>query len=410
MRVSSIGGARVGQTGQSIQPSELCGNIRQALLKESAVTNKKPAEAQGCVFCGAAPNNKTKEHVIPKWLIELTGDPKLPWSLGVRFGEEDEKRRQRRFAADQFQFPACADCNLTYSRLEARAKSYVTKLLAGEPLSAQQWDDLLDWFDKVRIGLWLGMRRLNPEVLIEDDPKFHIDQRIGQKGRCVLVYRINASHKGLIMHGAGDPFFLNWPSCFALTVNDLMFVNLSNDYLLSARMGFPFPRKLEEVEDRMYASHFTAFYRTKTPLIRFSFHPAPIAVYQAVLMKVQGTDGKDKDDCVLLQYNAFIQDLLIPGSDCRSLIHSSDGVTTVACAPETLIEERTLADDVYRHGAEYLVRFFEYRDHMLDDYINSGRNPSAAPLIRSVKRFNRRAIEQIGNELEEWSPVRGLKQ
>jgi hypothetical protein len=29
--------------------------------------------AEVCVFCGERPQSKTKEHVIPKWLIEMTG-------------------------------------------------------------------------------------------------------------------------------------------------------------------------------------------------------------------------------------------------------------------------------------------------------------------------------------------------
>ncbi|QJB40178.1 hypothetical protein HF324_20870 [Chitinophaga oryzae] len=28
-----------------------------------------------CIFCGEQPQSKTKEHIIPKWLIEMTGDP-----------------------------------------------------------------------------------------------------------------------------------------------------------------------------------------------------------------------------------------------------------------------------------------------------------------------------------------------
>jgi hypothetical protein len=305
------------------------------------MTDQNFDNRQTCVFCGNPPDNKTKEHVIPKWLIELTGDPKRTWSLGVRYGEEDEAKRQRKFAADQFQFPACEDCNGAYSDLEGRAKSHVTKLIAAEPLTAQQWDELLDWFDKVRIGLWLGMRRFSQELVVMP-PKFHISQRIGRKDRCVLVYRINPDHKGLMMHGGGDPVFLNWPFCFALTVNDLIFVNVSTDYLLAARIGFPFPRKLEDVKDLTLVSDLHAFYRTKTPLIRFSFYPASIAVYQAILTEPEGMVGEGKDHYAALQDNAFIRDRLIPGSDYRSLIHTSDGVTTVACKPDTLINERDL--------------------------------------------------------------------
>jgi len=361
------------------------------------MTNQNPAQPQNCVFCGEPPDNKTKEHVIPKWLIELTGDPKRTWNLGVRFAEEEEAKRERKFAADQFQFPACEACNRAYSDREGRAKLYMAKLIAAEALTARQWDDLLDWFDKVRIGLWLGMRLFHQELVLMP-PKFRISQRIGRKDRCLLVHRINPDHEGLIMHGVGDPVFLNWPSCFGLTVNGLIFVNISSDYLLAARIGFPFPRKLVDVKDRTLVSDFDAFYRTKTPLIRFACYPASIAVYQAILMNSEEMLGEGKDEYAALQDDPFVRNLLIPGSDYRSLIHASDGVDTVACKPEALIKEQELPQDAYRHGVDYLVRFFEYREHMLRDYLESGRGRQAAAYIKTSIDFNRRAIEEMDIE------------
>ena len=38
-----------------------------------------------CVFCGKKPENKNKEHIIPQWLIKLTGDPNRKINLGVDF-------------------------------------------------------------------------------------------------------------------------------------------------------------------------------------------------------------------------------------------------------------------------------------------------------------------------------------
>jgi hypothetical protein len=84
--------------------------------------------------------------------------------------------------------------------------------------------------------------------------------------------------------------------------------------------------------------------------------------------------------------------------DYRSLIHASDGVTTVACKPDTLINERDLPQAAYRDGADHLIRFFEYREHTLRDYLDSGRGQQAAALIRTSIEFNRRAIEQIDND------------
>ena len=70
--------------------------------------------AKVCVFCGAKPNGKTKEHVVPRWLIELTGNPKREVFLGF---EKKPQAKQRRFAFDQFTFPACDACNNKYANL-----------------------------------------------------------------------------------------------------------------------------------------------------------------------------------------------------------------------------------------------------------------------------------------------------
>jgi hypothetical protein len=36
-----------------------------------------------CVFCGEKPTNKTKEHIIPEWLIELTGDINRDFTISL---------------------------------------------------------------------------------------------------------------------------------------------------------------------------------------------------------------------------------------------------------------------------------------------------------------------------------------
>ncbi len=56
---------------------------------------------------------------------------------------------------------------------------------------------------------------------------------------------------------------------------------------------------------------------------------------------------------------------------------------------ETLINERDLPQAAYRDGVDYLVRFFEYREHMLWDYLDSGRGQQAAALIRASINLNR---------------------
>jgi hypothetical protein len=66
-----------------------------------------------CVFCGERPERKTNEHVLPKWLIRLTGDPSRRAMFGLGIQGSDVKARI--FSFDAFKFPACRDCNELFS-------------------------------------------------------------------------------------------------------------------------------------------------------------------------------------------------------------------------------------------------------------------------------------------------------
>ena len=112
-----------------------------------------------CVFCGQAPKQKNREHVVPHWLLALTGDPNRKTYLGRNWSHPDLPLRVYSF--DSFAFPACESCNHLHSRLESDAKRVLTALLELSAVSGDDLGILLDWFDKVRVGLWLGLLYLN---------------------------------------------------------------------------------------------------------------------------------------------------------------------------------------------------------------------------------------------------------
>ena len=163
-----------------------------------------------CIFCGGAPSKKNKEHIIPKWLIEFTGDPKRMASLGIPWNDPNGIRA---FSWSSFHFPACESCNTKYSELEGAVKSIFFKMSYYSPLTAEELNLLLDWFDKVRIGLWLGMRYLNQNVFVVK-PKFYIDQRIGAKDRVLIIYDSKYPRKKLVISGVDTPAFSYAPSVF----------------------------------------------------------------------------------------------------------------------------------------------------------------------------------------------------
>ena len=147
-----------------------------------------------CVFCGMAVGKsaRSREHVIPMWLLRATGDPHRK----IKIDSDPVTGADIVRPASTFHFPACDKCNESYGRkLETQAKKAMEALFDGKSLAVSQCYWLLDWLDKVRVGLWLGYNMLHKE---EFAPKFRIDQRIGIKDRIAIIsVDPNDSTKGM---------------------------------------------------------------------------------------------------------------------------------------------------------------------------------------------------------------------
>ncbi len=208
-----------------------------------------------CVFCGNQPESKTLEHVLPQWLIELTGNAKRKAEFGYKH-LENGKLVKRTFSFDAFKFPACKSCNQSFSELEAKTKATVQKILTGDPLSSSELSTLLDWFDKIRIGLWLAFQYLDKNTM-GIEPHYHIEARIGQHDRMLAIFKMDANKLGLNFAGCDTPAFALAPCCFTIRINDFCFLNMSYPNLLSRRMGFPYPSGTFMMEDERLFCRFT---------------------------------------------------------------------------------------------------------------------------------------------------------
>jgi hypothetical protein len=191
-----------------------------------------------CIFCGERPTSKSKEHVLPQWLLKLTGDPKRQLIVGPFLSKLDEEAFRKQ-SFDSLHFPACEVCNNRFSSLEAVAKSAIEKLLAEQPLSAKDFHCLLDWLDKVRVGLWLGFHQYLDKNIHGIKPRFYIAQRIGLLDRTVLIAATKERRKGLHSFGVQTPAFAYMPSCFALIVNGYALFNVSENLVLGEGLGLP---------------------------------------------------------------------------------------------------------------------------------------------------------------------------
>ncbi|WP_421526301.1 hypothetical protein [Pseudomonas yamanorum] len=203
-----------------------------------------------CIFCGCKPESKTKEHVVPRWLIELTGDPKRQVYLGL---EKSGSMRKREFSFDQFSFPACNKCNNKYAELEGKAKNVLISILEKQTISPEDFNTFLDWLDKVRIGLWLGMIQLDKNYA-GIEPSFHIETRMGQYDRMLIVEKSDSTRCKLNFGGTDTLSFTFGPSAFTLIVNNYYFTNISYMFLIHRRLGFPYPASMQMSSTQIQAN------------------------------------------------------------------------------------------------------------------------------------------------------------
>jgi hypothetical protein len=191
----------------------------------------KPA----CIFCGNPPQNKNKEHIFPQWLLKLTGFDQKKASVGTNW----EKGEEIVFNTQAYTFPSCTSCNSNFGKIESKVGAIFEKLMSDQDVTVPEIEILLDWFDKVRIGAWLGVKYMNKHVFTMD-PKFYINSRVGLKDRYLSITNTYKEEKTLNWSGVNTIAFMMGPTAFSLRVNNLVFVNCSSDFVVSKQLGFPY--------------------------------------------------------------------------------------------------------------------------------------------------------------------------
>ncbi|HHR6392219.1 hypothetical protein [Providencia alcalifaciens] len=216
-----------------------------------------------CIFCNQQVSNKSKEHVIPQWLINMTGDPKRAACFGIEFIDRKIEKPKESFSTEResyldalksdganvfafkdFTFPACTTCNNSYADMESKCQKIFVKLLGDNAITKEEIVILLDWFDKVRVGLWLGMLMLKKNPL-EIEANFGITKRIAQCDRVLVIEKTANESIGTSFFGVEFINFMIQPSVFMLRVNNLFFYNASTAYLVSKQLGFSYIDKVQ---------------------------------------------------------------------------------------------------------------------------------------------------------------------
>jgi hypothetical protein len=252
-----------------------------------------------CVFCGKKPQDENKEHVIPQWLMELTGDKTREFYFGPDYSKN--KPGYRSFSAQGFKFPSCSKCNDKYSTLEAKVKNTITNIIVDDIIRNDELNDLFDWFDKVRIGLWLAYIYLDKN-LHDIEPNYFIENRIGKSDRSLLIYKTDLHEKCLNFYGIQSPAFQYMPSCFSLIINNYTFLNISTDYIISRRVGFPYPDKImigPEKGTIGFNEIYGGLNRFYKPIMNRRLSNPQVSIHQAIYIKTI-EDEAYKQEYVLL--------------------------------------------------------------------------------------------------------------
>ncbi len=295
------------------------------------------ASNQFCVFCGSRPKKKNREHILPQWLIALTGNPSRVANIALDY----QNGKTISFAWSSFVAPACEKCNSAYANLECSAKVLVQKLIARKELTASEYILLLDWLDKTRIGLWLACRQLqkNPAYITAH---FHINSRIATKDRMLAVYLMQTHNIGMNPIGVESPMFHHMPSCFLLNINNVAILNMSCDYLFAARCGFPAPKVRDWLLDdggMLSFDEFTASRQIMHPILNRGIAKPSIHLYQPIIQRGTDNTGDESSTGVHNPNEEFFRNHTIPSSRNQGVLfqQGSLGVNVIS-ALETPIE------------------------------------------------------------------------
>lgn len=314
----------------------------------------------------------------------MTGDP----SRVVRHGFNWKTGEVIEFAFNSLKFPSCKACNTDYSPLEAAAKPVIEALIRKEAVSPSNYVLLLDWLDKVRIGLWLGYRYLQGALT---PPSFTINTRVGMKDRMVAVYTVGDHQQGLNVWGAETPLFHMKPSVFALRIKNTLLLNCSWDWMCSSRCGYPYPqnvRRSNETPGGVLASEFRARRRITHPIMS-GLMKSCVTVFQPFVQ--DGTQGAmHPDDFQYHLLNAWPDRL-----NAGPLFRQFNGETVKIAEDGAPLEFDSVSLEEARRMVDIATQAYSLQNESIErDTIVSedGVTQPNSEFMRTAARFNRKTL------------------
>lgn len=353
-----------------------------------------------CIFCGKTPRSKNMEHVIPQWLIKLTGDSARKINLGIDFNNPDSPLRS--YAFNQFKFPSCQLCNSKFGELESKAKPIIENILNDNPLSASDFNTFFDWLDKVRIGLWLAFFYLDNNAA-DIEPNYHITFRVGIYDRMSAIYKANDDMERISFIASNTPAFQYYPSCFTLVINKYYFFNLSSQFLFSRRIGFPYPKTqlydptIKKVAVDLDHSRNRVMY----PLIRKSIWDPCKQIYQPMFSSPEFSDELKNE----YYDNEYIRSNSLDwhnGVGCIYLQHNGKIINYSQCHNKSWIPEKGLDRDIIEE--EIVNQTLDFQIYMMGitpitDSLTEEHKKYIEMQLTFAKRFNKALVKEYNKTI-----------
>lgn len=364
-----------------------------------------PTNDKTCVFCGQPPQDKSKEHVIPRWLLRLTGNEKRTAFFGVRFtGGPDVLAAQRHDFAS-YTVPACSACNNHYARLEEASKLAVEGIIAQKPITSLEVEALFDWLDKVRVGLWLAGRLRGTNLFRATTPNFHISDRIGSADRWARLTLLPKDvGEGLTYAGVGTPLFGSMPSAFSIRINNLLIQNASSPRIVSRWLGLPYPsiNRVRTPDGPLYRTEME--FGKNRLLSGFMEYGKPMRGVEIV----QPAYPFKLESCERLFRSPYVQDFFydLPNLRAKPLIVDSREVRAFDKLGEIEYakmqeEPRPEIPDLLSSSTLHLQNFVSQHGLLGKPVMSKAEYAHAVRLMRGLRKLNHLLLRKMAKQVED---------
>ncbi|CAG17996.1 hypothetical protein [Photobacterium profundum] len=183
----------------------------------------------------------------------MTGDLNREILVGRDWANGTFKDKIFRFSS--YTFPACKSCNDEFGILERETKPVLIDVMSGNNVEERDLNTLLDWFDKIRTGLWLSDYVLNKNHN-GINPHYFISDRVARSDRALIIYKNDKDPDGVNFIGTDGPIFQTMPSVFGLKINNFYFISISAPLLVHKELGLSYP-KLHEIDSETEISWYS---------------------------------------------------------------------------------------------------------------------------------------------------------